>query len=474
MTLTLRVTSYRGAPPSTPLAAKFDEQGGSIGRSPDNRFCLPDTDKLVSRSHATVKYRSGQFHILDHGGNALIHNGRSLGDGREAVLADGDELVVGEYRVNVSLADSHANLPEPPHVALLSANANFDHDDFPSSEPLSDLPSGNLGYDPFDPDEILPPANSKPRSRPTPNVGASARNDLPGHAHPIPTTMTKKRPIETPDYDPWNDKLNSAEPDVHEEIAVPEPVEVIPKNTELPGNGPKPPSIHGLAQGHAAPGKGMPESRVDTGRPRAIGSQGMAFKSLLLGLGLTNLEIPDDQVERVAEMLGAMLREALEGTMELLRARAIVKRENRMDPTMIGSLENNPLKFFPNVDEALLTMLTRNSNAYVSPLAAVGEAFDDMRAHEVATITGMRVAFGELLKRFDPQLIERQEEARSMDSVVPALKKARMWDRMNVAYRDVVRESEDNFEKVFGDSFSRAYSDQVRRVRSSAQRNTRR
>ena len=474
MTLTLRVTSYRGAPPSTPLAAKFDEQGGSIGRSPDNRFCLPDTDKLVSRSHATVKYRSGQFHILDHGGNALIHNGRPLGDCREAVLGDGDELVVGEYHLSVSLADSGANSPEPSRVTPPSPHANFDHDDFPSSGPLSDLPSGNLGYDPFDPDEILPPANSKPRSRPTPNVGASVRNDLPGHAHPIPTTMTKKRPIETPDYDPWNDKLNSAEPDVHDDIAIPEPLEVTPKAAVPPGNGPRPPSTHRVASGHAASGKDIPESRTALGHPKDVASQGMAFKSVLRGLGLTNLQIPDDQVERVAEMLGAMLREALEGTMELLRARAIVKRENRMDPTMIGSLENNPLKFFPNVDEALLTMLTRSSNAYVSPLAAVGEAFDDMRAHEVATITGMRVAFGELLKRFDPQLIERQEEGRSLDSVVPALKKARMWDRMNVAYRDVVRESEDNFEKVFGDSFSRAYSDQVRRVRSNAQRNTRR
>ena len=75
-----------------------------------------------------------------------------------------------------------------------------------------------------------------------------------------------------------------------------------------------------------------------------------------------------------------------------------------------------------------------------------------------------------MLKRFDPQAIERSEEAGVLDGVLPPLKKARMWNRMNVIYRELVRESEDNFDKVFGASFVRAYADQVRRLRAAAER----
>lgn len=469
MTLTLRVTSYGGAPPPTPLVAQFDEQGGSIGRAPESHFCLPDTDKLISRNHASIKYRSGQFFVLDHGGNPLIHNNNPLGDGREAMLSDGDDLALGEYRISVELIESEIASDARTSSVPLIEEDHANPMDF-STEPLGDMPSANLGYDPFDPDEILPLGNSKLRERPQVNAGASMRNDLPGYAQPIPKAITRSKPIDPPDYDPWRDDVSSAEPETpHEAIIAEEQLDsiddILPA-TRTPGTQKIPTP---RAAPIAAPVAPKSESRIPIAS-QGSASQDAILKALLKGLGATHFSIPNEQAERLAETLGAMLREALEGTMDLLRARAASKRENRMDQTMISSMENNPLKFFPNVDEALLTMLTRNSGAYLAPIAAVNEAFDDMRAHELATVTGMRAAFGDMLKRFDPQAIERSEEAGVLDGVLPPLKKARMWNRMNVIYRELVRESEDNFDKVFGASFVRAYADQVRRLRAAAER----
>lgn len=469
MTLTLRVTSYRGAPLPMPLVAQFNERGGSIGRAPESHFCLPDTDKLISRNHASIKYRSGQFFVLDHGGNPLIHNNNPLGDGREAMLSDGDDLALGEYRISVELIESEiASDARTSSVSLIEED-HANPMDF-SAEPLGDMPSANLGYDPFDPDEILPLGNSKLRERPQVNAGASMRNDLPGYAQPIPKVITKSKPIDPPDYDPWRDDVSSAEPETpHEAIVAEEQLDsvddILPA-ARTPGTQKIPTP---RAAPIAAPVAPKSESRIPIAS-QGSASQDAILKALLKGLGATHFSIPNEQAERLAETLGAMLREALEGTMDLLRARAASKRENRMDQTMISSMENNPLKFFPNVDEALLTMLTRNSGAYLAPIAAVNEAFDDMRAHELATVTGMRAAFGDMLKRFDPQAIERSEEAGVLDGVLPPLKKARMWNRMNVIYRELVRESEDNFDKVFGASFVRAYADQVRRLRAAAER----
>lgn len=469
MTLTLRVTSYGGVSPPTPLVAQFDEQGGSIGRAPESHFCLPDTDKLISRNHASIKYRSGQFFVLDHGGNPLIHNNNPLGDGREAMLSDGDDLALGEYRISVELIESEIASDARTSSVPLIEEDHANPMDF-STEPLGDMPSANLGYDPFDPDEILPLGNRKLRERPQVNAGASMRNDLPGYAQPIPKVITKSKPIDPPDYDPWRDDVSSAEPETpHEAIIAEEQLDsiddILPA-TRTPGTQKIPTP---RAAPIAAPVAPKSESRIPI-VSQGSASQDAILKALLKGLGATHFSIPNEQAERLAETLGAMLREALEGTMDLLRARAASKRENRMDQTMISSMENNPLKFFPNVDEALLTMLTRNSGAYLAPIAAVNEAFDDMRAHELATVTGMRAAFGDMLKRFDPQAIERIEEAGVLDGVLPPLKKARMWNRMNVIYRELVRESEDNFDKVFGASFVRAYADQVRRLRAAAER----
>ena len=299
------------------------------------------------------------------------------------------------------------------------------------------------------------------------------RNDLPGYAQPMPTAITKNKPQDPPDYDPWRDELSVEESDA------PNVAKLLVEANETrshsidellcsaPSQDAEAKSVSAAESG-TAPGANAPESRIAI--TSDVTSQDVVLKALLKGLGTPHFTIPSQQSERLAETLGAMLREALEGAMDLLRARASAKRENRMDSTMIGSVENNPLKFFPNVDEALVTMLTRNSGAYLPPVAAVNEAFDDMRAHELATVTGMRAAFGDMLKRFDPRLIEASDEAHVLDSVLPALKKARMWKRMNLVYRELVRESEDNFDKIFGASFVRAYADQVRRLSTAAER----
>ncbi len=477
MALTLRVKSYRGAPLPTPLVAQFDERGGAIGRAPESHFCLPDSDKLISRNHATIKYRSGQFFVLDHGGNPLIHNGQQLGDGREAMLVSGDELALGEYRIVVALTTSEIAPGAQSSVAPRWEEDSANPINFPNAEVLDDMPSAHLGYDPFDPDEILPLGSSRPSERPRVNVGASMRNDLPGYAQPMPKAVVKSKPINAPDYDPWRDDLSAAQPNASRESNMPAPEQDQLDSVDdiLPavqtGEAQTTPTLR--ANPNAAREAHMPESLTPIASEARV-SEDAILKALLKGLGAAHFAIPNDQAERLAETLGAMLREALEGTMDLLRARAATKRENRMVQTMISSIENNPLKFFPNVHEALVTMLTRNSGAYLPPVAAVSEAFDDLRAHELATVTGMRAAFGDMLKRFDPQTIERSDEAGALDGLLPPLKKARMWNRINLAYREFVRESEDNFEKVFGASFVRAYADQVRRLRAAAQRKGRR
>jgi type VI secretion system protein len=170
----------------------------------------------------------------------------------------------------------------------------------------------------------------------------------------------------------------------------------------------------------------------------------------------------------VAETVGAMLREATAGTIDVLMARAMTKKESRIEMTMLSVRANNPLKFFPNPEGALTQMLTNSMAGYLPPVQAMMEAFDDLRAHELAVIAGMRAALAAVLHRFDPAQIERRLAVPTvMDKMLSANRKAKLWDRLVELYGEIAREADDDLQRLFGEKFSEAYEEQVARLRAA-------
>jgi type VI secretion system FHA domain protein len=105
---------------------------------------------------------------------------------------------------------------------------------------------------------------------------------------------------------------------------------------------------------------------------------------------------------------------------------------------------------------------------YMAPARAFANAFDDLRAHELAIMAGMRAALAGVLKRFDPAAIEaRLQVPTVMDKVLAANRKARMWDRMVELYTQMAVEADSDFHKLFGEAFGEAYEEQVERLRQS-------
>lgn len=187
------------------------------------------------------------------------------------------------------------------------------------------------------------------------------------------------------------------------------------------------------------------------------------MQALLRGLGLTGLRTNKTPAE-TAELVGAMLREATSGTMAVLMARAMTKRESRLEMTVLGAQANNPLKFFPDAESALSQMLTNAMSGYMPPVKSIGSAFEDLKAHELAVIAGMRAALDGVLARFNPALIEAKEPEGVMDKMMATTRKARMWERMVELYDDILREADDDFQHLFGEKFSAAYEDQIGRL----------
>lgn len=218
----------------------------------------------------------------------------------------------------------------------------------------------------------------------------------------------------------------------------------------------------------AAPPPAAPElasAAATSAAPAQAASDSAIIDALLRGLGLSELKTSHSALALV-ELAGAMLREATNGTMGVLTARAMAKRESRLEMTMMASAANNPLKFFPDADMALAQMLGSAHPGYMAPARAYANAYDDLKAHELATLAGMRAALAGVLQRFDPAAIEQRLQVPSvMDKFLASSRKAKMWDRLVELYGEISNDADADFQRLFGEQFGAAYEEQVQRLR---------
>ena len=634
--IVLTVLSYSGVP-AEGLSARFDELGGSIGRADNNQLVLPDPERSISRLHAKVLFRSGQYAIVDNGSNPISVNGSAVPSGREQTIQPGDQVQIGSYLLTVSqgadasssaahpfadlFGDGAAGLagpvaapaasawasppmrsaatapatgfaapaapawgapapsntsasaaawPAPAPRATPGAAAALIPDDWDflapapgassaggpfagsfggalppasagaplglsmgpaasdsldalfglggaanSGDPLGAAPTQALlmqpnmaGHaDPLQalgrqvpvaaaslPDHVselntpMPlPKRSTPAAAPMPTAagvptGAVFSWDdpprdgrvvtLPGQARDAAAAVARSTP--QPQPQPASDAMFGAlfEPPANPvSTARPDPL-VDPLADLLAGAlvgpgaaAPGPAALGAIARAPAAAPAPVPAPTLPaTTAPAAAGDE-------LLAALQQGLEVPGLRIESLSPALmllvGQLLRESTRGAVELLLARAALKREMRAEMTMIKARENNPLKFSPSVEVALQHLLAPTSPGFMPAAPAMRDAFDDLRAHQLGVMAGMKAALDGVLQRFDPQQLEAKLTSRSaIDSLIPATRKARLWESFQRLFSQLSSEAQDDFDELFGKAFLRAYEAQLDRLQA--------
>lgn len=199
-------------------------------------------------------------------------------------------------------------------------------------------------------------------------------------------------------------------------------------------------------------------------RPRNPGADAASadlLEALLSGLNAPNLVI-DELTPELMHKIGALMHEATAGTIALLNARSTVKREMRADVTMIASGRNNPLKFSPDARLALRYLFGPQMPGFMDAREAMQDAYSDLRAHEFGFMAGLRAALTGVLKRFEPEQLEsRVPEKGGLNALLPANRKAKLWDHFSELYRQLTIEAEEDFHALFGREFLRAYEEHV-------------
>lgn len=453
MSLCLTITSYHKITPGQCPEKSMNQGVMAIGRSSDNDWVLPDPERLVSSQHCVIQYKDGRYYLTDNSTNGveLVNAGIRMRRGNSEPLQDGELIRIGDYEIqaridfNVQAIDSQPFAGDSPNSfeALMGAVVNA-----PAPTPV-----------------IAPQFH-----------GASSMDTLPDlfdfltpTAVP-PPTVADHVPSEQHDFRPPT-------PVAMPVVEKPAPsASVIPEDWDVFGDTPAPvassptpvapPPVPPVIQSPPAPPVMQSPPVVEPVLPAADSQQPDLLQAFLRGAGLDQLRL--DKADACAQMesIGRSYRLMVEGLIDVLRARASLKGEFRMQQTMIRPAENNPLKFAPNADEALLLLLRHGNQAFMAPDIAVRDSFDDLRAHQLAVMAGVEAAIKHLLARFEPaQLEERMGKPGGLSSIFNGSRQAQYWQQFTELYSNISREAQEDFQDLFGREFSRAYEEHSARQR---------
>jgi len=136
---------------------------------------------------------------------------------------------------------------------------------------------------------------------------------------------------------------------------------------------------------------------------------------------------------------------------------------------MIAARENNPLKHSETARDALRYLVDvrqHGNKLFLQPAKAVGDAVNDVCAHEMAVVAGTRAALSAALKMFAPETVEKRiTKSGALDSVLPALHRAKLWESFLAMYGELEKEAEDHFDRLLNQEFARAYAEQGKKLR---------
>ena len=155
------------------------------------------------------------------------------------------------------------------------------------------------------------------------------------------------------------------------------------------------------------------------------------------------------------EKLGAAFRALVSGIRQALIARSEVKREFRIEATVIRRRGNNLLKFSANDDDALAGLLGAGRRTDMGAEEAITDALTDIRLHELATMTAMQTAVRALVARLGPNQIRDKDQGGGL--ALLGNRKARQWDAYEALHAEVLRGLSDDFDSLFGKRFALAY-----------------
>jgi len=407
-TLVLSVLGTQANDIAERTSARVEGHDLTIGRAEPCDWVLHAQG--VSRQHAIVRFLNGLYFLEDRSTNGMLLNGEPLRGGEPAALRDGDLIQIDTFEVL-------ATVETPADVALTTARRGGLHT---VRAPAATPPPADV----FVPGAVDVLASVAP--------AAGSLDPLAWFHTVLPVEVAAPPERSWAHSSALEDHVAAPRVDVATAVA---PAGVLPEHWD---------STLSLFA--------MPSSPVD---------ETPAPDVPIVAPAEPSAPSPEPRTPAPAHLETLFLR-MLDGVMDVLRARAELKNGFRMPATLIKRSENNPLKFAPTAEEAMRRLLAEPNEAFLSGDAAVVDAMDDIRLHQVALLAGVRAAFDDLVGQFDPSHFEEEGTRRGRFGFATT---KGPWERYRAFHASLAGDPDERFRRLFGDEFARAYEDQLARFK---------
>jgi type VI secretion system FHA domain protein len=429
MTLRLRVVSDHRRSLADRSTVVFSVEGGTIGRSADNDWVLPDPMRYVSAHHARVQFREGHFYLQD-----VSTNGVYVNDDMEPLakrgssgyrLVNGDVLRIGEYHIVAALESQRAAAAaaEDPAAAAVPTSIH-------ALRSLEHAPDRDIGAI-LNLDELLVP---EPRRNPVLPVNA------------------------------YGQAVDSA------------PVRALAEDEVPLSNGePEPPAEHAAATDPeaAAHGERMARLAEAVAREPRNGNGALALADVHSGLdafcrgaGIDTQRLPADAQTRLLHLAGRVLRETLVGLKDLERTRANTRNRYRIEMPAREQDDPRPSLADSMVEDLLVDLFVQHENRRLDSVQWLRELVGEAKLHENACAQATRAAFVEFLDRLDPAELEARFERAARRGKARSADKAQYWELFVSFYRNLIEMPADHLPHTFVEAFGSAYREAMKKTES--------
>ena len=418
--LRLRVVSDQRRSLAERSSATFSIEGGTIGRSADNDWVLPDPLRYVSAHHARVQFREGHFYLQD-----VSTNGVFVNDDMEPLakrgssgyrLANGDVLRMGAYHIVAALeqrteAEETAAPAVPTSIHALRTVGRVATDrDLGAKLNVEDLLVPVIDMDP------MLPVNAYGQSVSSGRVQALAQPDPNEQSGPADFALSA-----TDGADAGSLALRMAR----------------------------------LAEA--------------VGREPKNGASALAFEDVHTGLdafcrgaGIDSEQLPAEAQGRLLHLAGRLFREALVGFKDLERTRAETRNRYRIETPPPEQDDPHP-SLADSVEELIMALFVRHENRRMDSVQFLRDTLAQAKRHESATAQATRAAFIEFLDRLDPAELEARFERAARRGKARSADKAQYWELFTTFYRNLIEMPADHLPHTFVEAFAAAYREALKK-----------
>ena len=428
MALRLRVVSDHRRSLGDRGSIVFGVGGGTIGRSADNDWVLPDPLRYVSAHHARVSFRQGAYFLED-----LSTNGAFVNDGDVALnklgphrLANGDLLRFGDYQVSVVLeGEAPAEPAGPPSTDQVAVPTSIH-----GLRTIGRAAQTDIGAS-LDLDALLIPDPATQEPPPRVVAQAEAASDSanqsggfrPVNAYGQAVARVARRV----------DSRTESEPE-------PEPDDAV--------------IARRIARLAKAAGKDV---RAGNGASApALYDVQSGLQAFCRGAGIDAERLPADAQTRMMHLVGQLFREAFVGMKDLERSRNEIRNRYRIEIQQDAD-DPRPSLARMAVEDLLIEILHQHETRRLDAVQWLREQMTSSKDHENAVLQAMQEAFVEFLGRLDPAELEARFERAARRGKLRSGGKAQAWELYADFYRNLVEKPAEHMPHTFVEAFSLAY-----------------